>query len=77
MTKCAIIHLSAKTEHAGFLLPFACITHNVAIVHRVPVLSLTRAVLADVQARRHGDFAIMTDFSNSTSDVEHVKRCMR
>jgi endogenous inhibitor of DNA gyrase (YacG/DUF329 family) len=56
---CAMIPLSARTEHAGFFVLSACAYHNPLIVHRVPVLSLTRAVLADVQARRHGDFAIM------------------
>lgn len=50
------LNMSAKTVHAGFLV--AC-NHNLTLVSKAPVISVTRAVLADVQARGRGDFAFM------------------
>lgn len=50
--------MSAKTEHAGRFV-YAC-HHKFIFVGKAPVLSQTRAVLADVQALRHGGFSSMT-----------------
>lgn len=50
------MYVSAKTVHAGFSV--AC-NHNLTLVSKAPVISVTRAVLADVQARGRGDFAFM------------------
>ena len=58
---CDMITLSAKTVHAGFFVSIACTYHNSIIVGKAPVLSHSRAVLADVQVGQHGGFAFMSE----------------
>lgn len=52
------IQLSTTTGNAGRSI-YACDSHNLRIVRNVPVFKLSRAVVVDVQAIGHGDFAFM------------------